>query len=60
MPDVPFGENRIFKDGYLPCGEIRNATDSLNRVLWFIEYATISIEVFDWDCFIFLSILFSI
>lgn len=30
---------------FLPCGEILKATDTSNRLLWFIEYATISVEV---------------
>ncbi|KAI1706359.1 CRAL/TRIO domain-containing protein [Ditylenchus destructor] len=44
LRDIPFEENTIFKDRYMPCGEILTATDCFNRLLWFIEYATISVE----------------
>lgn len=45
MDDIPFQDNPIFKNKFLPCGEILTVTDTSNRLLWYIEYATISVEV---------------
>uniref|UniRef100_A0AC34GHQ4 Uncharacterized protein n=1 Tax=Panagrolaimus sp. ES5 TaxID=591445 RepID=A0AC34GHQ4_9BILA len=44
MEDVPFSKNPIFTNRFLPQGEIRPETDSQGRALWFVEYATITIE----------------
>jgi hypothetical protein len=44
MEDVPFTKNPIFANRYLPRGEILEATDNQGRALWFVEYATITIE----------------
>ncbi|KAI6173827.1 CRAL-TRIO domain and GOLD domain-containing protein [Aphelenchoides besseyi] len=44
MPDIPFSDNPLFKRRYLPCGKIDEETDRANRLLWFIEYETISVE----------------
>uniref|UniRef100_A0A914P5Z0 CRAL-TRIO domain-containing protein n=1 Tax=Panagrolaimus davidi TaxID=227884 RepID=A0A914P5Z0_9BILA len=44
MEDVPFSKNPIFVNRYLPQGEIRKETDIQGRPLWFVEYATITIE----------------
>ncbi|KAH7714102.1 CRAL/TRIO domain-containing protein [Aphelenchoides avenae] len=44
LPDIHFEDNPIFKYRFLPSGEIQHTTDIHNRLLWFIEYATISIE----------------
>lgn len=44
MEDVPFDKNPIFKNRFLPQGEIRQETDYVGRPLWFVEYATITIE----------------
>ncbi|KAI6205721.1 CRAL-TRIO domain and GOLD domain-containing protein [Aphelenchoides besseyi] len=45
MPDIPFSDNPLFQRRYLPCGKIDEETDRANRLLWFIEYETISVEV---------------
>jgi hypothetical protein len=44
IEDVPFSKNPIFVNRYLPQGEIRKETDIQGRPLWFVEYATITIE----------------
>ncbi|TKR81057.1 hypothetical protein L596_014996 [Steinernema carpocapsae] len=44
MEDIPFVKNPIFTRRLLPCGTIQNETDSCNRLLWFMEYATINVE----------------
>src|SRR4051812_39664252 len=45
LPDVAFDDNPLFKRRLLPCGKIETNTDTSNRLLWFIEYQTISVEV---------------
>lgn len=40
-----FDENPIFTKKLMPRGEILEKTDSSNRLLWYIEYATITVEV---------------
>ncbi|CAI4228254.1 unnamed protein product [Auanema sp. JU1783] len=44
--DVPraFDENPIFQKRLMPKGEIQEQSDSYNRLLWFIEYASITVE----------------
>uniref|UniRef100_A0AC34RFE6 CRAL-TRIO domain-containing protein n=1 Tax=Panagrolaimus sp. JU765 TaxID=591449 RepID=A0AC34RFE6_9BILA len=44
MEDVPFSKNPIFIRRLLPCGQIQKTTDTNNRLLWYVEYATISVE----------------
>ncbi|KAI6191381.1 CRAL-TRIO domain-containing protein [Aphelenchoides bicaudatus] len=44
LPDVAFDDNPLFKRRLLPCGKIESNTDNANRLLWFIEYETISVE----------------
>uniref|UniRef100_A0A8R1E3M8 CRAL-TRIO domain-containing protein n=1 Tax=Caenorhabditis japonica TaxID=281687 RepID=A0A8R1E3M8_CAEJA len=39
-----FDENPIFQKKLMPRGEILSKTDSKNRLLWYIEYATITVE----------------
>lgn len=39
-----FDENPIFQKKLMPRGEILLKTDSQNRLLWYIEYATITVE----------------
>lgn len=49
MRDIPLEENRLFRERYLPRGEILSVCDSRNRLLWYVEYATISVEVCVFD-----------
>ena len=44
LEDIPFAKNPIFRKNLLPTGEILQKTDSSGRLLWYVEYATISIE----------------
>ncbi|KAE9550019.1 hypothetical protein FO519_006769 [Halicephalobus sp. NKZ332] len=44
LEDIPHPKNPIFRNRYLPSGEILDKTDSSGRLLWYVEYATISIE----------------
>jgi hypothetical protein len=44
LPDVAFEENPLFKYRFLPFGQIQEFTDKNNRLLWYIEYKTISVE----------------
>lgn len=44
LPDTPFEENPIFIKKLMPKGEVQSATDSNNRLLWYIDYATINVE----------------
>ncbi|VDM74281.1 unnamed protein product [Strongylus vulgaris] len=39
-----FDENPIFQKRLMPKGEILDVTDNKNRLLWYIEYATIAVE----------------
>ncbi|CAI2355910.1 unnamed protein product [Caenorhabditis sp. 36 PRJEB53466] len=39
-----FDDNPIFQKKLMPRGEILEKTDSQNRLLWYIEYATITVE----------------
>ncbi|CAB3400786.1 unnamed protein product [Caenorhabditis bovis] len=41
---VDFDENPIFVKRLMPRGDILDKTDAHNRLLWYIEYATITIE----------------
>lgn len=43
-PDLPFEENPIFIRKLMPKGEVQRVTDSSNRLLWYMEYATINVE----------------
>lgn len=45
LPDIPFAENPIFKRKFLPWGEVLPRTDSRNRLLQYVEYKTITVEV---------------
>uniref|UniRef100_A0A7E4VUH0 CRAL-TRIO domain-containing protein n=1 Tax=Panagrellus redivivus TaxID=6233 RepID=A0A7E4VUH0_PANRE len=44
IPDIPFAENPIFRRRFLPHGEVRRETDASGRILWYVEYATITVE----------------
>uniref|UniRef100_A0AC35UG41 CRAL-TRIO domain-containing protein n=1 Tax=Rhabditophanes sp. KR3021 TaxID=114890 RepID=A0AC35UG41_9BILA len=44
MADIPFEENPLFKKQFMPQGDIIDSTDIHNRILWYIEYATISVD----------------
>lgn len=39
-----FDDNPIFQKKLMPRGEILDKTDAKNRLLWYIEYATITVE----------------
>ncbi|EFP10034.1 hypothetical protein CRE_20818 [Caenorhabditis remanei] len=39
-----FDDNPIFQKKLMPRGEILTKTDAQNRLLWYIEYATITVE----------------
>uniref|UniRef100_A0A0K0D5Z0 CRAL-TRIO domain-containing protein n=1 Tax=Angiostrongylus cantonensis TaxID=6313 RepID=A0A0K0D5Z0_ANGCA len=43
-PVKSFDENPIFQKKLMPKGEILTAHDRQNRLLWYIEYSTISVE----------------
>ena len=45
LPDTPFEENPLFIKKLMPKGEILSAIDTSNRLLWYMEYATINVEV---------------
>ncbi|VDL75446.1 unnamed protein product [Nippostrongylus brasiliensis] len=44
QPVRGFDENPMFIKKLMPKGEILDARDSQNRLLWYIEYATITVE----------------
>ncbi|KAL3103391.1 hypothetical protein niasHS_002577 [Heterodera schachtii] len=45
MPAFPMEMNRLFRDRLMPFGRItEGVTDSRNRLLWFIEYQSMSVE----------------
>jgi len=44
LDDIPFENNPIFSRRLMPRGVIQEETDSCNRLLWFMEYATINVE----------------
>jgi len=44
LEDVPFEKNPIFRRNFLPIGELLPKTDSSGRILWYVEYATITVE----------------
>lgn len=44
MPDTPFDENPIFRKHLMPCGYILPYTDNCNRLLWYLDYASINVE----------------
>uniref|UniRef100_A0A915P0S8 Uncharacterized protein n=1 Tax=Meloidogyne floridensis TaxID=298350 RepID=A0A915P0S8_9BILA len=45
LPDIPFEKNPIFIDRLMPMSPIlENATDSFNRLLWFVEYKSLNVE----------------
>ncbi|CAJ0566955.1 unnamed protein product, partial [Mesorhabditis spiculigera] len=41
---VSFDENPIFTKRLMPKGELLDVTDSSNRLLWYIDYASITVE----------------
>uniref|UniRef100_A0A1I7XGB9 CRAL-TRIO domain-containing protein n=1 Tax=Heterorhabditis bacteriophora TaxID=37862 RepID=A0A1I7XGB9_HETBA len=43
-PIKTFDDNPIFQKKLMPKGDILNSCDSHNRLLWYIEYATITVE----------------
>ncbi|VDN49820.1 unnamed protein product [Gongylonema pulchrum] len=45
MPDISFDENPLFSKRLVPKGDLLDATDSSNRLLWYVEYKTINVEV---------------
>jgi len=46
LPDIPFEKNPIFIERLMPMSPIlENATDSFNRLLWFVEYKSLNVEV---------------
>uniref|UniRef100_A0A914RRS6 CRAL-TRIO domain-containing protein n=1 Tax=Parascaris equorum TaxID=6256 RepID=A0A914RRS6_PAREQ len=44
LPDTPFDENPIFRKHLMPCGYILPYTDNCNRLLWYLDYASINVE----------------
>uniref|UniRef100_A0A1I8A580 CRAL-TRIO domain-containing protein n=1 Tax=Steinernema glaseri TaxID=37863 RepID=A0A1I8A580_9BILA len=44
LDDIPFEKNPIFSRRLMPRGTIQNKTDNSNRLLWFMEYASINVE----------------
>ncbi|KAL7080254.1 hypothetical protein ACQ4LE_000971 [Meloidogyne hapla] len=45
LPDIPFEQNPIFIERLMPMSPIlENATDSFNRLLWFVEYKSLNVE----------------
>jgi hypothetical protein len=41
-------DNPLFRRRLMPYGDILSVTDRHNRLLWYIEYASISVEVCLW------------
>ncbi|KAF7635623.1 CRAL-TRIO domain-containing protein [Meloidogyne graminicola] len=45
LPDIPFEQNPIFIKRLMPLSPIlEEATDSSNRLLWFVEYKSLNVE----------------
>ncbi|CEF61840.1 CRAL-TRIO domain and GOLD domain-containing protein [Strongyloides ratti] len=44
MEDLPFEDNLLFKKQFMPQGMIVDGIDKNNRLMWYIEYATISVD----------------
>uniref|UniRef100_A0A0N5B3M0 CRAL-TRIO domain-containing protein n=1 Tax=Strongyloides papillosus TaxID=174720 RepID=A0A0N5B3M0_STREA len=44
IEDIPFEENMLFKKRFMPQGMITDGIDKQNRLMWYIEYATISVD----------------
>ncbi|KHN81428.1 CRAL-TRIO domain-containing protein F28H7.8 [Toxocara canis] len=43
-PDMPFDDNPIFRNRLLPLSYILPYTDNCNRLLWYLDYASINVE----------------
>uniref|UniRef100_A0A0N4ZP67 CRAL-TRIO domain-containing protein n=1 Tax=Parastrongyloides trichosuri TaxID=131310 RepID=A0A0N4ZP67_PARTI len=44
MDDISFEDNLLFKKKFMPQGKIVDGVDKNNRIMWYIEYATISVD----------------